>query len=40
MNSHAEEAEIHKSGLQQMVKSRGSLEILGLDGFLAHLITL
>lgn len=39
MNCHTEEAEVHKSGLRQMVESSGGLEKLGLDGFLARIIT-
>ncbi|KAH8810865.1 hypothetical protein F5884DRAFT_749272 [Xylogone sp. PMI_703] len=40
MNSHVEEAVIHKRGLQQMVKSKGGLSKVGFNGFLAHLITM
>lgn len=42
MNSHAAEAEIHKIGVQKMVKAGGGMSKLGMemDGFLTHLITL
>lgn len=40
MNPYAEGAEIHKSGLQEMVRAAGGLPNLGMDGFLAHLVTL
>lgn len=40
MNCATEEADIHRNGLKQMVKARGGLEKLGLDGFLAYIITL
>ncbi|CAM1509723.1 Fc.00g000580.m01.CDS01 [Cosmosporella sp. VM-42] len=40
MNDHVNEAQIHKKGLQQMVKVNGWLKSLGLGGFLPHLITL
>ncbi|KAH8807127.1 hypothetical protein F5884DRAFT_788585 [Xylogone sp. PMI_703] len=40
ISSHVHEAEIHKRGLRQMVKSRGGLSSLGFDGFLAQQIIL
>lgn len=40
MNPSAEGADIHKSGLQEMVRAAGGLPSLGMGGFLAHLVTL
>lgn len=40
MNSHLDEARIHKEGLLQMVNANGGLRKLGFDGFLSHMITL
>lgn len=40
MNSCTEEAEVHKNGLLEMIKSAGGLSRLGMDGFLARLIIL
>ncbi|KAK9312479.1 hypothetical protein V1522DRAFT_438361 [Lipomyces starkeyi] len=40
MNCRVEEAQIHKNGLKEMVKSKGGLTKLGLGGFLSHLIIL
>ncbi|KAL6693445.1 hypothetical protein J3F84DRAFT_401331 [Trichoderma pleuroticola] len=40
MNSHLDEARIHKKGLLQMVNANGGLRKLGFGGFLSHMITL
>ncbi|KAK0756233.1 hypothetical protein N5P37_011148 [Trichoderma harzianum] len=40
MNSHLDEARIHKQGLLQMINANGGLRKLGFDGFLSHMITL
>lgn len=40
LSSNEEEADIHKMGLQQMVKANGGLQRLGLGGFLSHTIVL
>lgn len=40
MLCHGKDADIHKKGLQQMVKAKGGLTKLGLGGFLSHLIIL
>jgi hypothetical protein len=40
MHCYTDEAEVHKNGLLEMVKSAGGLDKLGFDGFLARLITL
>ncbi|KAH7307995.1 hypothetical protein B0I35DRAFT_442620 [Stachybotrys elegans] len=40
MNNHMKEAQVHKRGVEQMVKAQGGLSNLSLGGYLAHLITL
>lgn len=40
MNSHLDEARIHKKGLLQMINANGGLKKLGFGGFLSHMITL
>ncbi|KAL7905073.1 hypothetical protein GGI35DRAFT_471951 [Trichoderma velutinum] len=40
MNSHLDEARIHKKGLLQMINANGGLRKLGFGGFLSHMITL